>query len=104
MFAAKPRTFADFEWDDAKAVENLAKHGVSFIDAQFAFADQARVIVRDGAHSYVENRYFCFGLNREKTGILTVRFTRRNERIRIIGAGYWRKGRQIYERENSIQR
>ena len=24
--------------------------------------------------------------------------------IRIIGAGYWRKGRQIYEKENTIHR
>jgi hypothetical protein len=24
--------------------------------------------------------------------------------IRIIGAGYWRKGKQIYERENQVHR
>jgi hypothetical protein len=35
-------------------------------------------------------------------GILTVRFTYRREVIRIIGAGYWRKGREIYERENQV--
>jgi len=28
---------------------------------------------------------------------LTVRFTYRGSVIRIIGAGYWRKGRKIYE-------
>ena len=37
-------------------------------------------------------------------GILTVRFTWRGGTIRIIGAGYWRKGKHIYERENKIQR
>ena len=36
------------------------------------------------------------------TGILTVRFTYRNQRIRIIGAGYWRRGKKIYEQTNSI--
>jgi hypothetical protein len=33
---------------------------------------------------------------------LIVRFTYRRGLIRIIGAGYWRKGKQIYERENQI--
>jgi hypothetical protein len=34
--------------------------------------------------------------------IVTVRFTYRNYKIRIIGAGYWRKGKKIYEKENKI--
>jgi hypothetical protein len=37
-------------------------------------------------------------------GVLTVRFTYRSGVIRIFGAGYWRKGREIYERENQIHR
>ena len=28
-----------FEWDDAKEATNLAKHGVSFLEAVEAFAD-----------------------------------------------------------------
>jgi hypothetical protein len=28
-----------FEWDDAKAAENLKKHGVSFPEASTVFAD-----------------------------------------------------------------
>ena len=32
-----------------------------------------------------------------------VRFTYRGETIRIIGAGYWRKGRRLYEKENLIE-
>lgn len=31
-----------------------------------------------------------------------MRFTYRNEVIRIIGAGYWRKGKRIYEQENQV--
>src|SRR6266568_3307133 len=34
--------------------------------------------------------------------ILTVRFTYREDVIRIHGAGYWRKGKRIYERENQV--
>ena len=49
-----------------------------------------------------EQMFYCFGSNREGTGILTVRFTYRNQRIRIIGAGYWRRGKKIYEQTNSI--
>ena len=65
-----------------------------------AFADPKRVIAEDVAHSAKEQRYFCFG--RVGEGILTVRFTYRGGIIRIFGAGYWRKGKAIYERENQI--
>ena len=80
--------------------ENQDKHGVAFALAQFAFADAKRVIAEDLSHSSSEKRYYCFG--RVGAGILTVRFTYRDEVIRIFGAGYWRKGKRIYERENSI--
>ena len=93
---------SNFEWDEAKNLENQEKHGVSFYDAQHAFKDERRVIAEDVMHSQDEKRYFCFGLNQEQTGILTVRFTYRNNQIRIIGAGYWRKGKKIYEQANSI--
>jgi hypothetical protein len=33
-------------------------------------------------------------------GILTVRFTLRGGNIRVIGAGYWRKQQQAYEKTN----
>ena len=93
---------SDFEWDEAKNLENQQKHGVSFYEAQYAFLDEHRVIAEDLAHSKQGKRYYCFGLDQEKNGILTVRFTYRSECIRIIGAGYWRKGKKIYEQTNSI--
>ena len=89
-----------FEWDSDKDAENQRKHGVSFTLAQQAFLDPDRVIARDLAHSESEQRFYCFGCVDE--GILTVRFTYRSEVIRIIGAGYWRKGKRIYEQENQI--
>jgi len=87
-----------FEWDDAKARANEGKHGVSFELAQRAFLDLRRVIAEDVDHSAREQRYYCFGQVEE--GVLTVRFTWRAGRIRIIGAGYWRKGRKVYEEAN----
>jgi hypothetical protein len=91
---------AGFEWSEHKDADNQAKHGVPFALAQYAFADPERVIAEDTAHSGKEQRYFCFG--RVGDGILTVRFTYRAGMIRIFGAGYWRKGRAIYERENQV--
>ncbi len=89
-----------FEWDFEKDLINLAKHGVSFIEAQYAFLDSNRVIAEDLSHSHREKRYYCFG--KVGDGILTVRFTYRRGSIRIFGAGYWRRGKRIYERENQI--
>ena len=95
-------TKAHFEWDENKEGENQRKHGVAFSLAQYAFADVHRVIAEDLMHSTGEKRYFCFGA--VDGGILTVRFTWRGSVIRIFGAGYWRKGKTIYEQENQIQR
>jgi uncharacterized protein len=91
---------AVFQWDPIKDKENRKKHGVSFELAQYAFADPNRVIADDVSHSQDEMRYFCFGMVNE--GVLTVRFTVRGEAIRIFGAGYWRKGKLIYEEQNQI--
>lgn len=91
---------ATFEWDEEKNILNQKKHGVSFNVAQYAFADPGRIIARDTEHSSNEVRYYCFG--KVDDGILTVRFTYRDKIIRIFGAGYWRKGKQIYEKENKI--
>ncbi|MEI6729705.1 MAG: BrnT family toxin [Pseudomonadota bacterium] len=90
-----------YEWDEEKNLTNLQKHGVSFEQAQYAFDDPYRIIVNDLEHGEeTESRFFCFG--KVSDGILTVRFTYRLKRIRIYGAGYWRKGRKIYEQENKI--
>ena len=90
-----------FEWDEQKNSENLKKHGVNFKTAQYVFIDPKRVIAKDLEHSKIEKRYYCFG--KVKGGVLTVRFTTRGNLIRIIGAGYWRKGKNIYEKQNQIQ-
>ena len=90
-----------FEWDTEKDLANQAKHGVPFAVAQYAFADEKRVILQDLTHGTEdEKRYYCVGLVGD--GILTVRFTYRDDRIRIFGAGYWRKGRQFYEEHNQV--
>ena len=91
-----------FEWDPAKDALNRRKHGVAFVDAQLAFLDPSRIVAKDLSHSGVEPRFYCFGMT--GPGILTVRFTYRGGVIRIIGAGYWRRGRRIYEAHNEVPR
>lgn len=91
-----------FEWDGDKNTKNINKHCVDFETAQYAFIDPKRVIAEDIAHSKEEKRFYCIGW--VKGGVLTVRFTFRGNKIRIIGAGYWRKGKEIYETQNKIQR
>ena len=91
---------SDFEWDHNKDLINQEKHGVSFALAQLAFLDHNRVILEDLEHNEQEQRFYCIG--RVSDGVMTVRFTYRMNKIRIIGAGYWRKGKKLYERENKI--
>ena len=86
-----------FEWDLKKNLRNQKKHRVSFEQAEKVFDDPDRVIVKDLDHSTKnEVRYFCIGIRENQ--ICTVRFTYRGTIMRIIGAGYWRKERKIYEK------
>ena len=89
------RHVGSFIWDVRKEATNVRKHGVDFETAAKAFTDPKRQIYIDEKHGKTEERLFCLG----KVGrrILTVRFTYREGRIRIYGAGYWRRGRHYYE-------
>ena len=90
-----------FEWDKRKNDENILKHGISFELAQYAFDDTKRIIALDHKHSTKEEkRFFCYGFY--NGAIITVRFTWRNQIIRIFGAGYWREGKKFYYEKNKI--
>ena len=88
----------EFDWDEHKNTENMEKHKLSFYLAQKAFFDKKRIIIADTAHSQTEKRYLCIGNTGE--GIATVRFVIRGRKIRIFGAGYWRKGKKEYEKQD----
>jgi len=55
---------------------------------------------RDVAHSGTESRYYCFG--RVSDGMPAVRFTDRGNVIRIIGAGYWRRGKKPHQAHSKV--
>ncbi len=94
MFDGESRRFI---WDEEKERLNILKHGVSFHEAMRIFEDAKIIIFIDEAHSTGEDRFFAVGKAGER--ILTVRFTYRDKKIRIFGAGEWRKGRKRYEEE-----
>ncbi|HEV8715427.1 MAG TPA: BrnT family toxin [Candidatus Binatia bacterium] len=49
------------EWNRQKAEDNLAKHGVSFEEAQTVFHDPLARIFDDEAHSADDNREIIIG-------------------------------------------
>lgn len=61
----------EFDWDPAKAVSNLAKHGVSFEDAMGVFLDPLALSLLDDAHGTAEERWVTIGLSRG-TNLLVV--------------------------------
>ncbi|PKN01129.1 MAG: hypothetical protein CVU77_06545 [Elusimicrobia bacterium HGW-Elusimicrobia-1] len=85
----------DFVLDRNKEILNIKKHGVDFHTAALAFKDATRKIFVDELHSKDETRLFCVGKVDGRP--LTVRFIYRGGKIRIFGAGYWRKGAKYYE-------
>ena len=74
----------DFEWDDAKAAANFRKHGVTFEQAAFAFGDPFAVEWIDESAVYGEERVILLGMSGGQ--ILSVVYTERGERLRIISA------------------
>lgn len=80
----------NFEWELAKELENIRKHGVSFAEAVEAFWDPDGFALSDVEHSEIEKRFYWIGMS--NTGrVLTTRYTRRRENIRIFGSAEWRK-------------
>lgn len=74
----------NFEWDDAKAALNFRKHGVTFEQAAYAFLDPFGVEWLDERASYGEERVLLLGMSSGQ--ILSVVYTERHDRIRIISA------------------
>ena len=75
----------EFEWDLAKATDNVAKHGVSFDEAVTVLYDPLGITIFDPEHSHDEDRFITVGAS--ATGrYLMVAHTERDQRIRIITA------------------
>lgn len=87
----------EFEWDEVKAARNLAKHGVSFVEAATMFNDPLAYTFFDPDHSTDEDRIITFGYS-SAGRLLAVSHTDRDEEARIISARLvTRRERKIYE-------
>lgn len=74
-----------FSWDTEKAVSNLAKHGISFVEASTVFGDVLSIAVRDEQHSLDEERFFIIG--RSQAGaLIVICYAEHDDAIRIISA------------------
>jgi uncharacterized DUF497 family protein len=90
----------EFEWDNAKAAANLAKHGVSFEQARDAFDDPFAIDFVDDREDYGEQRLILFGMVEGR--LLVVAHSLRDERVRIISAREAESHeRRKYHEENS---
>jgi uncharacterized DUF497 family protein len=90
----------EFEWYDNKAATNLRDHGVSFTQATAAFRDPFAVEWLDMREDYGEERVILLGMREGQ--LLTVVYTERGERIRIISARRATRHEQdIYYRQNA---
>jgi uncharacterized protein len=87
-----------FEWDKAKAENNLRRHGVSFDLAKTVFEDPFAIEFLDDREEHGEERFAIVGMNEAKV-LLFVAYTEREERIRIISA---RRATQ-YEQDGYFQ-
>jgi uncharacterized DUF497 family protein len=56
----------DFEWDDTKAEQNFATHGVSFEAARLAFEDPFAIVRGDHRQDYGEDRFILLGIVQER--------------------------------------
>lgn len=74
----------EFEWDPEKAASNLAKHGVGFPAAARVFDDVHGLHYVDRSMVYGEER--LIGIAMVDGDVLTIVYTERGDRIRLISA------------------
>jgi len=88
----------EFEWNKGNIDKNM-KHGVADKESEEIFGSKKKIFMKDEKHSLKEERYMIWG----KTNVgrkLTVFFTLRNNKVRIISARDMnRKERNAYEKK-----
>ena len=86
-----------FEWDPAKALANVKKHGITFDEAATVFLDPLALSGPDPDHSLAESRFVNFGMS-SLGHLLAVSHAYRPGGIRLISARrVTRTERKLYE-------
>lgn len=88
-----------FDWNKGNIDKNWKRHKVDFRECEEIFSNQPLKIFYDEKHSQKEGRFLAYGItNRQRK--LTVIFTIRNKKIRVISArNQNRKERRKYEKK-----
>ena len=90
-----------FEWDKNKEKLNIQKHGVTFEQASYVFADKFALNQFDDKHSEDEDRWILLGKSLNETLLLVVHTFVSNdgtEFVRIISARKaTKKEKQAYQ-------
>ncbi len=89
-----------FEWDPRKAAANLRKHGISFTEAETAFADEHGLLLDDPEHSAAEDRFVLLGMSGARRLVVVIHAYRESEAvIRIISARKADRSERAYYEE-----
>jgi uncharacterized protein len=72
-----------YEWDKAKRLSNIRKHGIDFVDIPEVFNGDT-VILEDPCFNYGEIRFIAIGILKGR--VVVVAYTERQDTIRIISA------------------
>ena len=75
-----------YEWDAAKARQNLRTHQVSFEEAATVFLDPLAITFDDPDHSQNEYRFITIGWSNQQRVLFVAHADRGVDRIRIISA------------------
>lgn len=90
----KPITF---EWDKGNQEKNFLKHKVTIKEIEEAFESEDKFLFIDSKHSQKEDRMMLWGITNDERK-LSIIFTQRKEKIRVISARDMnKKERRAYE-------
>lgn len=79
--------YIQFQWDEAKNKSNIAKHKISFQEAQTAFHDPHARLISDPEHSETEDRFILLGISHRLNLLIVCHcYKETDELIRIISA------------------
>lgn len=85
-----------FAWDSRKARTNVAKHGVSFQEAETVFLDEQARLIDDPDHSEFEDRFVLLGLSlRGRCMVVSHSYRENEDVIRLISARRATKKEQV---------
>ena len=90
--------YGKFEWDKAKALKNIEKHGISFEEASSVFYDDFAVQFYDVEHSELEeDRFLILGISNSSRLLMVCHCEKESgEILRIISARKATKNEQKF--------